>query len=619
MTPLEKLLALKGLTSFDLSPKSKVGRIFRSKGVRKTSTIDRVLKIDRRTVTPEAAAEMVELLSEAYGLEPNVPPEFCAANGCDNRRQTLRPLQAVAICEGHDWGGLFAPLSVGLGKTLISLLLSVAYEAKRPMLLVPAKLRDKTFYEIRHIAAHWKVPRLLRAENLLKHPGDGSIAVLSYEMLGIERYAELLETLKPDWIIADECHKLRNPKAAVTRRVKRYATTTAVRPHFAFLSGSIAARSILDFAHLLEWSLPDLNPTPEQYPERVEWALCLDTKVDAGLRLAPGALEALWNDEERKMLDAVAATRSGFRRRLVETPGVVATSENELGVSLRIETLDPWAADPALDTIFRKLRAIWELPDGQPIPDPPSFWRHSLELSLGFWYRWKVQPPMEWLEARRGWCTFVRETLKHNQRKLDSEGQIASACERGEYDPEVWLAWKSIRGTFIPETEAVWVSERVVDVCAKYLKDAEAPIVWVSHVLFGEVLAARTGLPYYGAGGKDARSKRSVVEAEPGRPMIASVASNSEGRNLQAWRNNLITHAVPRGALWEQMLGRTHRPGQEADEVTALLLTGCSEALAGFEQARADARFIEQTTGSKQKLCYADVVHGPVGTGPRWA
>ena len=66
-----------------------------------------------------------------------------------------------------------------------------------------------------------------------------------------------------------------------------------------------------------------------------------------------------------------------------------------------------------------------------------------------------------------------------------------------------------------------------------------------------------------------------------------------------------MLHATPTGKQWEQMIGRTHRYGQDADAVRVQVLTVVDEQVAGFEQAQADAEYIQQTTGQKQKLCLA--------------
>ena len=63
------------------------------------------------------------------------------------------------------------------------------------------------------------------------------------------------------------------------------------------------------------------------------------------------------------------------------------------------------------------------------------------------------------------------------------------------------------------------------------------------------------------------------------------------------------------GAAWEQLLGRLHRPGQNADEVLFKVWTHTKELRASFEQALADASYIETTLGSKQKLSYANILH----------
>src|SRR6185369_17577454 len=56
----------------------------------------------------------------------------------------LKPVQAVALNEAFKLKGGFFPIRVGGGKTLISVLLAVALGAKRPLLLVPGKLVEKT-------------------------------------------------------------------------------------------------------------------------------------------------------------------------------------------------------------------------------------------------------------------------------------------------------------------------------------------------------------------------------------------------------------------------------------------------------------------------------------------
>lgn len=65
------------------------------------------------------------------------------------------------------------------------------------------------------------------------------------------------------------------------------------------------------------------------------------------------------------------------------------------------------------------------------------------------------------------------------------------------------------------------------------------------------------------------------------------------------------------GKIWEQMLGRTHRPGQEADEVEVYVHLGCRALFDSFEQARADCRYQEHVLGSRQKLNDATYVDIP--------
>lgn len=522
----------------------------------------------------------------------------------------LRPIQALALHDIHQFGGLFGPIRVGGGKTLISYLAPAILDAKRPLLLVPAKLKAKTRREFRKLAHHFMGPHpdAYRVESyeLLGRPQAGA----RFDKKGRITKQGLLERLRPDVIIMDETHKVKNTRAAVTRRLKRYLENNPGTPVIA-MSGTITKRSLRDYAHIARWCMPRTCPVPTTHKDLEAWSDCLDEKVNPFRRVKSGALVQLMNAEERDAMrwgeeEELRAVRQAFRRRMVETPGCVATQDGELGVSLSVYGLEPTKIDPEVERQFNTLRTVWETPDGHPIADGIAMWRHARELGLGFFYRWNPRPPDEWLDARSQWARFCREVLKYNRRGLDSESQVATAVDRGLYDDGGALhRWRAIKNTFVPNTEAVWFSSEALDTAQEWLRH-HSGIVWVEHTEFGRELAHRTGLPFYSRQGKEP-SGRMIEDHPPGKSLIASIQSNAEGRNLQAWNANLVMSMPPNGAIAEQLWGRTHRDGQEADEVTFHIYTGCYEQVAALYQAQRDSLYTQDTTGQAQKLCYADV------------
>lgn len=608
----------------------------KSDSVEDSPEFQRIAKLPRRVWDVEIAKN---------DLHKRVSMAFRLPGG----QQELRPIQAAALADGHDLRGLLGPIRVGEGKTLVSFLFPVVVQnIQNPVLLLPAALVQKTWDEFQELKKHW-----------LCHPAFATRkqfdqAVISYEKLGRDSGKDALNRLDriPDMIIADECHRLRNRQAACTKRVERYMTAHN-ECIFVGMSGTITKRSLRDYWHLLKWALKKQMPLPMTEAEMEVWASALDErKVDVLSRTDPGVLMELCTKEERDKLtpkrtapvgrtdqmpafysnleEKLAMARQGYQRRLRETPGIICSPDKNLDCSLQIrrQAFDP---GPEVMKHIEWLRQEWETPNGDTLALPVDVWRHARELACGFYYRWDPPPPPEWVQARKRWNWFVREILTppelirrrgispfgqtngalHEQYKplhLDSPFQVANAIiQQHIQDTHVLFAyseWNRVKDSYKINVVADWVSDSTLNFCVKWVEQNGKSILWTEHRAFGEALAKRLGTGFCSNGGLDAKGR--TIEAYKGETVVASVAANKEGRNLQAWFRNFVITAPPNGALWEQLLGRTHRMGQEEDTVYVDWLCACAEQDEGFSQLMADARYIQQTTGQSQKLLYAD-------------
>lgn len=552
--------------------------------------LQRIMSIPRRVWTDEEAMglalEMTELLKTPHGT------------------MSLRPFQAVALHDLCAYGGLLGMGRVGIGKTLISFLSPYVTESHRPLLMIPANLRAKTEKDVFNYKDHWEISSMMDVQ--------------SYEMLARENHAHYLDITKPDLIICDEAHHLKNTKAAVTRRMKRYLEKCrSDAPEFAdypshvrlvLLSGTFTNRSLKDYWHLLKWVLPrEYVPLPLELTELDLWSLALDEKVKPGQRVRAGALVNLFNEEERLLAregKELSAARRAYSRRLVQTPGVVATVETFSGSRLTVSDIQ-LSLPPIIREAFHTLRHDWALPDGEQISDGTVAAKAAKELALGFYYKWNPWPPEDWVKARREWCQFVRKTLSRNRMNLDTEEQVKNAVIEGHYPSEKLQAWLQIKDTFQINVEAVWLDDFAVDAAADWAKKNKG-IVWVYHQAFGKRLEQKTGMKYYGEGGFAADGSF-IEDHPPGTPLIASLTANKEGKNLQGWCRNLVVHSPSSGGWWEQLMGRTHRDGQKADLVTFEIFASCIEHYQSFHRAMGDAIYVQDSTPLVQKLLYADV------------
>lgn len=528
--------------------------------VRESSELTRILhlpKRDPREIGAAIAEPLTALLRKPGG------------------QMSLWPMQALALAEASDFGGAVVLLAVGKGKTLVTYLLPrlMARYGHRPVLLVRAALLQKTLKDFASLEKHWIT--------------DPYTSILTYE--AVSRDPELLNATAPDLIIADEAHKLKNPKAAVTRRVYRY-----LKNHngvgFVALSGTLAQRSFTDYHHLQQWALPsDLQPLPRDYNQITAWSEALDSKLPE--RRGLGALSVFG--------ETVETARKSYGKLLEQTPGVILDTQNDVRASLQITFVAH--RDSEIDNAIARMRKAWATPSGVEFVEAVDLWRHARTLANGFYYEWEPRPSEAWLLARSAFARFVRAKLAHS-RTYDTAAQIVDAFGAA---PEV-RRWKEIEPTERPATVARWLSMSVLTLAHNWILEHEKGLVWVEHRAVGERLERYCGTPFYSEQGLNSKGSHIDDQEEAA---IVSVNAIGEGFNLQRFHENLVLNCTPLGSRWEQMIGRTHRNGQEADTVFFDVLLACQEQREGFEQACRDSEYVQQTTGAAQKLCFADIIN----------
>lgn len=553
--------------------------------VERTSEIARIAALPRRVWSDEAATELAEMLTR----------ELKTPGGT----MSLKTVQAVALYEAMECGGLLGPIVVGGGKTLLTLMLPLVLEANRPVLLLPAALVEKTWRESEVLRKHWRIPT--------------NIQIVSYEMLGLVQSAQKLEYIQPDLLVCDEVHMIKNHRAGRTRRVVRYMRAYP-ETRFVGVSGTIMDASVRDFAHLLRFALKSGAPIPKTDDEVSTWADCLDLKVNPLARRQPGALLLLGSTSGE---DEITRARRAFQRRLRETRGVVASAEtDDVKCSLRISALEYEPSNLAQQHIAF-LRKNKVTPDGNSFAEPALLRMYFRQLALGFNSCWDPPAPAAWLAARREWASFVREALEDSD-SLDTELQVANAVDAGRMRTGTLASWRAVRDTFKIEPTDVWHDDVALEACAAWM-EREKGICWTEHVFFARKLAKLTGAEYYGANGLS-DSGESITLVKSGKAIIASRQANATGRNLQMFSTNLVTSCSPSAKIVEQLIGRTHRFGQEADEVTVDILLGCKEHHDAFNRALEGARAAADTLGHTQKLLLADILIPNINNrkGPLW-
>jgi len=535
---------------------------------------------------------------------------------------TLRPIQACTLYEAALQRGVFCSARTSAGKTLAAGLLPRVVGAQRPLLIVPAaltssspKVEGKTEREFRELRAHWQIPLSYRITSYQKVSTRPKCRIHGKTPCQCAR-PDLLEEYRPDWIVCDEAHRLKHVRsAACARRVARYVHAHPECGVATFTATPLRA-GLLDYAHLLWWSLRSGAPVPDDPDLLEQWAALLDENDGNAFEGFQSLDYSILVPHLGPVYDGPTA-RKAFRSRLVETPGVIVSQDRFDGVSL---TIEPVRLPPRrdLDDAWQRLRELWVSPidDWLLLDKQLGVAAVAKRIALGFDYYHDPRPPTDWIEARKEWQGFVRRVLEASP-TYDTMAQVRDACLAGVLPRHAWDRWAGIKDSYEARKhrQTQWLHADAIQLASRWGRDGG--IIWVDHIEFGRALAEATGWPYFHEKGCDPRGRSIGWVSHQERTVIASSAACSEGHNLQphdgmpGWSRNLFC-TPPKTALdWEQRVSRTHRDGQTRD-VTVQYIVGCLENFVALPCAVSYALRTEESLGQFQKLLQADRTEPPL-------
>lgn len=577
----------------------------------------------------------------------------------------LFPVQAQAVRDFERLDGLFAPIGVGWGKTLVTLMIAEsAYRrnSRRSLLLIPSQVYDQLTR--RDIGwARGKVPLSVPFIYLGRTSADNRMMrakaarhgcyVMPYSILSTKTGEELLNVISPDLLILDEAHLVKTSDSARTKRLMRMIREH--HPKLCVLSGTITSKSLMEYHHLMVHSLGERSPIPIPTSMANDWAGVIDSQGGMGNEKA---LRPLVDWARRTFPSSTFAwDRSGFRSayrlRLSSAPGVVATSDAELGISLVLannpaveggnhgfleyEDMDHIEGLADVARLMRQVEDEFLTPDKDEIEYAIHTFKWLYELSAGFYYslRWPdiedlarkrnihtsqakelLDRAIEHHSYRQSYHRTLREWLKENQiAGLDSPMLVGSSMTNygakyvGHELYDSWLTMKEHAFEGMPEriSVPVRVSDYKIRAAVRWAESIRGgALIWYKHQHIGEwlheaLLAAGVDVLFCPAGANEAITD----PKNENKKIVASIKAHGTGKNLQAFQNTYMVQFPREAKDLEQVLGRNHRQGQTADELIVATCHTLKYDYMILSAALNDALYIQQSTGQRQKAIYA--------------
>lgn len=520
---------------------------------------------------------------------------------------SLFPSQVEALQELHasKIGGCLC-MGVGSGKTYVSFLAADALGGEETLLFVPPRLLEQSQREYSKLSRSFA----LKPCDWVKY---SQLSLRTWE----KTQANLVASAKGKSLVVvfDEAHMLRHKSSARTKRALRLLAdlSKVCALKVVVMSGTLLNGVASHYWHLVVSALHDKHWLPMDQRTL--------TKLDGALLAAQSGRSNYVHARHCEYLNGITDPESntmrwyvpkdeflnGYAKAIRATVGSVLSARTDVGATLRIDT---WAT-PRLGQQAAALYRQAELgmhPGGYQLPGPMEIATCLKQLSLGFYYDWEWPggKDMEWLAARNEWSRLCRHELENHSRPgYDTQMMVAQKVDsmrEPDRDKQAlcaaWRAWCEVRHKTPPVTKPRWVDDTFL---RSVLQEAERSpmIVWYGHSAVAQWLGERGMRVYHAGQDVDEDGKHSVA---------LSIQSHGTGLNLQQFDRQLFTHLPSQSKTWEQAIGRSHRVGQKADEVHVLVPRHTRVVRNSLTKAIEDAQYVQQVSGTGQKLLQATVV-----------
>jgi hypothetical protein len=447
--------------------------------------------------------------------------------------------------------GVISLTGTGSGKFLQSVCIGPVLGKRNCLLIVPVKSVADTEKELIKFSS--SMPELL----------DQNIKIISSNDLSLNKSRDVLYQLSPEIIIIDEAQDFKDLKSARTKALIDYINKHPDVRVF-ILSATLITLNVCDYLHLFAIVCKENSPLSVDTDAIPVYQALIDIGMEQGNQLHTALHNSLSRFPGKNFRERLSA-------RIHSSEYVVFNPEVSTSAPIRFYGYS--LNNPTIDAHLERLENEWVTPSGEALTEAVE--KHLLEdlISLGVYPRYTYHASDDliekWYEARREWQKVIRSHLVYeNKHSVRSAAELVSLVDQGfldRRDTKIYKTWIEIKDkvSYTVNYEYIdpeYAGSLVRELIKKYSLDNL--IIWVKHVEIGKMLSAALNIPFYNGSGKDPKKEERFI--------ILSVMAYYAGKNFQKWNNNLLLESAPNAMMFEQLISRTHRYGQN-NEVRVFL------------------------------------------------